>query len=261
MGRDELRTIKDFMPNLQFQTQVSGDHQGVHYIRTKPLSEIVATMSFAAAVYFMITNHVPNAAQEKVFNALLVASLDHGLSPASGFVPRVVASTGNDLLHSLAAGIMTLGPYHGGAISGAAQVIEQVKQQGLESLQASHFASKKKILGLGHPHYKLNDPRADQLFSIARDSGIDHTHQDLMLDIQKYVYEQLNKHLVINIDGSIAAILLDLGFPTSAGNGLFALARSGGMIAHILEEYQEKPIRRIDEADIEFQFPEEDEHV
>lgn len=249
------------MPNLQFVTQVSGEHEGIHYIRTKPLTELVDTASFASAVYFMITNHVPTPAQEKVFNAILVASLDHGLSPASGFVPRVVASTGNDLLHSLAAGIMALGPYHGGAITGAAKVISQVKEQGLDSLQASHLENKKRILGLGHPHYKHNDPRADQLFKIARDAGIDHTHQDLMLDIQKYVYEKIDKHLVINIDGAIAAILLDLGFPTSAGNGLFALARTGGMIAHILEEYQEKPVRRIDETEIQFHLPKEEAHV
>jgi citrate synthase len=245
------------MPNLQFSTQVSGEKDGIHYIRSKPLSELVGTMSFASAVYFMITGQIPTHAQEQVFNALLVASLDHGISPASGFVPRVVASTGNDLIHSLASGLLALGPYHGGAITGAAEILQQVKEHGLESLQQSHFSARKRLLGLGHPHYKLNDPRTDQLFQLARDAGISHEYQDLMLDIQKYVYTQLDKHLVINIDGCIAALLLDLGFPTNAGNGLFALARAGGMIAHILEEYQEKPVRRIDEEDITFHLPEE----
>ena len=160
---------------MHFQTQVSGEHEGVHHIRSKPLSEIVTDMSFAAAIYYMITNQIPTAAQEKVFNAILVASIDHGISPASGFVPRVVASTGNTIIHSLAAGLMALGPYHGGAISGAAEILLQVQQHGLESLQTSHFATKKRLLGLGHPHYKHNDPRADQLFQIARENGVDHT--------------------------------------------------------------------------------------
>src|SRR5690606_20293566 len=93
------------MPNLQFQTQVSGEHNGVHYIRQKPLSELVESFSFSAAVYYMITNKVPSPAEEKVFNALLVASIDHGISPASGFVPRVAASTGNTIMHSMAAGL------------------------------------------------------------------------------------------------------------------------------------------------------------
>lgn len=242
---------------MHFQTQVSGEHEGVHYIRSTPLSKLVSQASFAAAIYYMITNHFPSPAEERVFNAILVASIDHGISPASGFVPRVVSSTGNNMIHSLAAGLLALGPYHGGAISGAAEILQQVQEQGLESLQPSHLQVKKRILGLGHPHYKLNDPRADQLFALARENGIATTYQDLMLDVQQYIHEQTGHHLVINIDGAIAAILLDLGFPTAAGNGLFALARTGGMIAHILEENQEKPVRRIDESDVEFTLPQE----
>lgn len=245
------------MPDMHFKTQVSGEHEGIHYIRSKPLSDLVQNMSFAGAIYYMITNQMPDAAQEKVFNAILVASIDHGISPASGFVPRVVASTGNPIIHSLAAGLMALGPYHGGAISGAAEMLQQVKDQGVESLRLA-LESKQRLSGLGHPHYKLNDPRADQLFALAREQGIAHAHQDLMMEIQKFVYNTLDKHLVINIDGAIAAILLDLGFPTEAGNGLFALARTGGMIAHVLEEYQEKPVRRIDEDQVEFQPPQEE---
>lgn len=243
------------MPNLQFQTQVSGEHNGVHYIRQKPLSELVENFSFSAAVYYMITNKVPSPAEEKVFNALLVASIDHGISPASGFVPRVVASTGNTIMHSMAAGLLALGPYHGGAINDAAKVLLQIKENGLDSLDETHFNRKKRILGLGHPHYKHSDPRTDQLFEIAKEAGIDTTHQNLMYELQKRVYERLEKHLVINVDGAFAALLLDLGVPADAGNGLFMMSRAGGMIAHILEEYQEKPVRRIDESEITFTPP------
>lgn len=243
------------MPNLQFQTQVSGEHEGVHYIRKWPLAELVNNVSFPAAVFAMITGKLPEPAQERVLNALLVASLDHGISPASGFVPRVVASTGNTLVHSLAAGLLALGPYHGCAIEEAAEVFSQVADQGLSSLQASHFLPKKRILGFGHPKYKETDPRADQLFALAREEGISTKYQTIAYEVQKEIFEQLDKHLVINIDGAIAALLLDLGFPPQAGNGLFALARTGGMIAHILEEQQEKPVRRIDEEDITFTLP------
>ncbi len=243
------------MPDLHFTTHVSGEENGVHYVRNLPLAELVGQVSFAAAVFYMITGQMPNPNQEVVFNALLVASLDHGLSPASGFVPRVVASTGNPIIHSLAAGLMALGPYHGGAIEGAAQIFQQVADQGINSLEETHFVAKKRLLGFGHPHYKHNDPRADQLFDLARQQSIGTKYQEIAFLIQKSIYERLGKHLIINIDGAIAALLLDLGFPPQAGNGLFALARCGGMIAHILEEYQEKPVRRIDEADITFIRP------
>lgn len=243
------------MPNLTFKTQVSGQHEGVHHIRNLPSSELIANHSYAGALYYMITAQLPTPAQEKVLNAILVSSMDHGISPASGFVPRVAASTGNNIVHAMASGLLALGPYHGSAISGAADVLSQVKQQGIDSINDSHLKLKKRIPGLGHPHYKHNDPRADQLFEIAKQQGLDDTYQQLEYEVQEYIYKQLDKHLVINIDGAIAALLLDLGFPPQAGNGLFALARAGGMIAHILEEQQEKPVRRVDESMVEFTPP------
>ncbi len=244
------------MPDLTFRTQVSGKHDGIHYVRDLPQSDLVQQQSFAAAVYYMITSRLPNKAEERVFNSILVASMDHGISPASGFVPRVVASTGNNLVHSMATGILALGPYHGLAIEDAAKTLVQIQEHGVESLEESHFSQKKRILGLGHPHYKHTDPRTDQLFAIAREAGISTEYQDLMFLLQKTVHDRLGKHLVINIDGGIATLLLDLGFPPEAGNALFALARTGGMIAHILEEVQkEKPVRRVDESDVEFTPP------
>lgn len=243
------------MPNLQFKTQVSGQHDGVHFVRNLPLSELVDNASFASAIYYMITGIQPTAQQEKVLNAILVASMDHGISPASGFVPRVAVSTGNDIVHAMASGLLALGPFHGGAISGSAAVLTQVKQKGVESLDQSHLNINKRIPGLGHPHYKHNDPRADQLFAIANKQGVTDTHQQLAYQVQEYIFHKLDKHLVINIDGAIAALLLDLGFPPEAGNGLFAFARAGGMIAHILEEQHEKPVRRVDESQVEFTPP------
>jgi citrate synthase len=244
------------MPNLHFHTSVSGSKDGVHYIRNHPLSELVGQVSYARAVYYMITGIMPTDEQEYVLNAILVASMDHGISPASGFVPRVVASTGNNLVHSIAAGILALGPYHGLAITGAAEVLQQVREHGVESLQESHFSKGKRILGLGHPHYKHTDPRTDQLFALAKEAGISTQHQEVAYAIQAEVFKTLEKHLVINIDMAIATLLLDLGFPPEAGDGLFALSRVGGMIAHVLEEHRnEKPVRRIDESEIAFTLP------
>ena len=90
---------------------------------------------------------------------------------------------------------------------------------------------------------------------MTREQNLPQEHQHILFAIQKAVHEQTGKHLVMNIDGAIAAISLDLGFPLEAGNGLFAVARAAGMIAHILEEQQGKPVRRIPEEEIEFTVP------
>lgn len=241
------------MPDMTFSTKVSGLIEDIHYIRSTPSGELVAMASFPASIFYMITSRMPNAAEEKIFNAILIASMDHGVGPSSGFVPRVVASTGNSLVHSMAAGLLTLGPWHGLAIGDAAKVMQHVKEHGISWLEENYLDSKKRVPGLGHPHYKHTDPRSEQLFEMTRQLKLPQEYQQTMYSIQKAVFDRTQKHLVINIDAAVAAILLDLGFPPEAGNGLFALARAGGMIAHILEEQTEKPVRRIPEEEIHFE--------
>jgi citrate synthase len=244
--------LKDAMPHMHFTTNVSGTFQGAHYIRSTPLSALIGQVSLAAATAYMINGKMPTPAEERMINAILVASMDHGLSPSSGFVPRVVAASGNTVIHSMAAGLLALGDYHGGAITAAAEMLLQVQKQGVESLQESHLRSHRRVPGFGHPSYKHSDPRADQLLELAKSENLPFTYEPITFSVQKYLYEQLGHHLPLNIDGAIATILLDMHFPPAAGNGLYALAKSAGMIAHILEEMQEKPVRTLEDSAIEF---------
>ncbi|MBA2434667.1 MAG: hypothetical protein H0V54_06210 [Chthoniobacterales bacterium] len=51
----------------------------------------------------------------------------------------------------------------------------------------------------------------------------------------------------INVDGAIGAILADLGMNPAVFNGIFMIARTPGLVAHVTEEQtREKPMRRID---------------
>jgi len=51
----------------------------------------------------------------------------------------------------------------------------------------------------------------------------------------------------IDVDGAIGAILADLGMNPAACNGIFMIARTPGLIAHVIEEQtRERPMRRID---------------
>ena len=60
-------------------------------------------------------------------------------------------------------------------------------------------------------------------------------------------FADAKKSLPINVDGVIGAILADLGLGPAAFNGIFMIARTPGLIAHVIEEQiREKPMRRID---------------
>jgi len=64
----------------------------------------------------------------------------------------------------------------------------------------------------------------------------------------------------MNVDGAIAVMLCEMGFPPQMGNGLFALSRVTGLIAHVFEEImRERPMRYISPTDHEYDGPPERE--
>ena len=73
------------------------------------------------------------------------------------------------------------------------------------------------------------------------------------MEIESVLEKEKGKKLCLNIDGLIAAILLEMGFSPQAGRGIFIASRTSGLIAQAIEEAEEeKPVRRIDEKDISY---------
>ena len=245
--------------DLTFVTAISGHTTKGIMVRGEPLLKLVEEADFVATFFLSLTGRKPKKNEKKILNALLVASIDHGINPASGFVPRVVASSGNDILTCMASSLLALGPYHGGAITGAMKVLLKVSKDGddmekaCERLIDEYRLEKKRVPGYGHPKYRTVDPRSKLLFEMARKADLDISFMNLAKQMEHSLEEKLNRRLVLNIDGAIAALLLTMGIDPVAGNALFGLARVAGSIAHITEEQQSgKWVRRIKEEDIEY---------
>jgi citrate synthase len=99
--------------------------------------------------------------------------------------------------------------------------------------------------GFGH-RYHTKDPRTARLFELAREAGVDGAHMQAARAVEKS-FADARKPLPINVDGAIGAILADLGMNPAAFNGIFMIARTPGLVAHVIEEQtREKPMRRID---------------
>jgi citrate synthase len=99
--------------------------------------------------------------------------------------------------------------------------------------------------GFGH-RYHTKDPRTARLFELAREAGVDGVHMKAARAVEKS-FADAKKALPINVDGAIGAILADLGMNPAAFNGIFMIARTPGLVAHVIEEQsREKPMRRID---------------
>ena len=236
-------------------------------VRGYRIDELMGRVPFAHVVYLVLKGELPTEAQGRVMDALLVASVDHGATPPSVLAARTVASGGGPLTAGIAAGVMTINRHHGGAIEGCMQVLlEAVARQReagedalttARALMAEYRAQKKRVPGYGH-RIHTNDPRTARLFAIAEEAGVAGDYVAMARAIQQAMKETLGKELPLNVDGAIAAVLCEMDFPPEMGNGLFAIARTVGLTAHVFDEIvNQRPMRQISPTAHEYNGPEE----
>src|SRR6201993_1751213 len=224
-------------------------------VRGYDIADLIGRVSFGAAVYLIVTGELPSQSVARLMDAILVSSIDHGATPPSALAARSVASTGATLSASVAAGIMSINRHHGGAIEDCARQLKAIADRATrESISMDEAATRtlaamkdagERMPGFGH-RYHTKDPRTARLFELAREAGIDGVHMKAARAVEKS-FADAKKSLPINVDGALGAILADLGMDPAAFNGIFIIARTPGLIAHVIEEQsREKPMRRID---------------
>jgi succinyl-CoA synthetase alpha subunit len=224
-------------------------------VRGYDIAELMGHASFGAAVYLILTGELPSPAVARLMDGILVSSIDHGATPPSALSARSVASTGATLSASVAAGIMSINRHHGGAIEDCARQLKAIADRAArDSISLEEAATRtlrtmneagERMSGFGH-RVHTKDPRTARLFELAREAGVHGMHMQTARAVEK-AFADAKKSLPINVDGAIGAILADLGMNLTAFNGIFMIARTPGLIAHVIEEQtREKPMRRID---------------
>ena len=238
----------------KWKTAISQHKNGELYIRGHALTDLMECMTFPEAVFLMFGERLPTPQELELFNMMLVSAIEHGVEAPSAFSARVSASVGNPLHVAAAAGLLSVGQWHGGAIEQAAKYFES--KESPADIVAEVLAAKKRFPGFGHVIYKDKDPRAEALLTKAKELGIAGEYTARAKKCESELEKQSGKHLPINIDGTLAALLLELKFDSGLGNAFFVLARLPGIIAHAHEEQKnEKPYRRLESSDIEYQGP------
>src|SRR6478736_10143543 len=94
-------------------------------VRGYPLDEMMGRLGFAEAVYLLLMGELPTAAIGRMLNAVLISSLDHGVTPPSTLAARNVATSGAPLKDCVAAGILGFGPHHGGDIESCMRFLDK----------------------------------------------------------------------------------------------------------------------------------------
>jgi len=236
------------------RTEISWVQPGKILVRGYNLVEMIGRKSFGDMLYLLFARDLPKGNEGKMIEAILVASCEHGLATPSTNAARSVASGGVPLQAAVAAGIIGLGDFHGGAIEQCAKMLQEniseAKEKGFEKtaqrIITEYRASKKRILGYGHGIHAPEDPRKVRLYGYARELGLAKDHIEFSEIIESQLKALTGKTLPINVDGAIGAIISDLGIHWTFGKGFFLIARAAGLAAHVQEEHsKEPPMRRV----------------
>ncbi|HYE59667.1 MAG TPA: citryl-CoA lyase [Candidatus Kapabacteria bacterium] len=241
---------------MRFTTAITNIEGGKEAIHGYDLQELTQKTSFVETIFLLLRGDLPNERETRMLNALLTAGIDHGPGTASAMTARIVASAKNSMHTALAAGILAMGERHGSAIEGAAQFFhDHAKEADLSGLVQGLKEKKVRIPGYGHAILE-HDHRADTLLSIAQETDIYGDHCRCAEAVRDALNVVSSQPLPLNIDGAMAAILLDMGFPVSVMKGIFIIARIPGLVAQVHEEMNnDAGLRRLDEMDIDYTGP------
>jgi citrate synthase len=235
-----------------FTSTISGDVNGEPTILGQNLTKVATSQSFSWIVGSLwLGRPLKSKKTESVIDQALRLLVDHGPYVSGAVNTMISARAGKDLVSSLVSGLLTIGPRFGGAVNGAAKIwFESVSSQIDPDDLVENFAKRKEYLpGIGHKKYRLDapDPRVPILLKLVGD--MPHPHLDFARSVEAITTGK-KPNLILNVDGALAAILLDLLvheeklepdeiktlIDAEFFNAIFVLSRSVGFIAHYLDQ-------------------------
>jgi len=182
----------------------------------------------------------------RTLDVALILHADHGMN-ASTFSARVSVATLSDMYSAVTAAIGTLkGPLHGGANEGVIHMLEDIGEpENVDAYVERKLANKEKIMGIGHRIYKMLDPRAPALRKLAIELT-NELGEPKWIQMCERIAEIMRerKRLEANVDFYSATVYYSLGIPTDMFTPIFAIARTSGWTAQILEQLRDNRLYR-----------------
>jgi citrate synthase len=215
------------------QTKIGEEHAEGYILRGQPLASLIGG-SFASAAFLAWFGRDAKESELAVFEACLVASLDHGAEPPSAQATRRVSGEGRTLAQSVAAGIGILDTKHGNAGGACAKWLRERFGQDPKKIVEAELKVGHRLLGFGHRLYE-RDPRTVALQRVAKDQVIDLPHFEFGLQVAEALSAAKGKTMPMNVDGAIGALCADLHWPNEIADALFILGRTAGLVAHARE--------------------------
>jgi 2-methylcitrate synthase len=210
------------------------------------LPKIRKDLGEAAHFLYLLDGTEPSPKKVETLDVAYVLHAEHGMN-ASTFSARVTVSTLTDIYSAMTAAIATLkGPLHGGANEGVIHMLQEIGDpKNVDAYVEKALAEKKRIMGIGHRVYKVLDPRAPHLqrMAVELSSELGEPKWIAMSERIAALMKE-KKGLYANVDFYSATVYYSLGIPTDLFTPLFAISRTGGWTAHILEQLSDNRLYR-----------------
>ncbi len=198
-------------------------------VRGKDLpNEILGHLNLGDMAFLELTGRAPNPKESKLFNAMVVTLVEHGITPSALAARLTYLGAPEALQGAVASGLLGLGSVFVGSMEGAARILSDAVEKGKDAKAV--LAENPRMPGLGHPIHKPVDPRSVRLYELARETGFYGKYCNLMEAIAK------EKNITLNATGAIGALACELGLDWKIVKGLGVMARAIGLVGHILEE-------------------------
>jgi citrate synthase len=207
--------------------------------------ELMGRISFTEYFHLLLTGSEPTAEQRFFLDTLLVAIAEHGMMPTNTAARMTLAAAPESLQGAVAAGILGCGPVLLGTAEACAEVLVRANDrvlagespaQAAAAVATEVHAAGGRAPGFGHPVHRPVDPRARRILELADERGTAGAHVELALAFGPAVEAAWGRPLPMNVSMPIAAVMLDLGFPSQTVKAVPLLARTASLLAHLAEE-------------------------
>ncbi len=184
---------------------------------------------------------LPSREESEIIKRIIMISADHGPAVSGAFGAIIGACAGIDLPQAVSAGMTMIGPRFGGAVTNAGKYFKYGVKEYPNDIAGFLSWMKQNVgpvPGIGHRVKSVKNPdkRVKYLVDYVKNHTSLHTPcLDYALEVEKITTSKKD-NLILNVDGTIGCILVDLDFPEQSLNGFFVLARTIGMIGHWIDQ-------------------------
>ena len=207
--------------------------------------DLMGRVTFTEYFHLLLTGTEPTEEQRFFLDLLLVSIAEHGMMPSNVAARMTLAADPESLHGAVAAGILGAGAVILGTSESCARLLEEAQERVAGGAEPSAVAREiaraaqdagTRTPGFGHPLHRPVDPRAERILELADERGVSGPHVLLARELRDALAEARGEPLPMNVAMPIAAVMLDLGFPSTSVKAVPILARTAGLLAHLAEE-------------------------